>query len=457
MENILESACYLAKIIDNSDSTEYISSYGNTSSAINSENSIANMAEHHSPYLLGDSGIFSPKSVDFSSFLEEFQTSDMVGNCNYNKQQTATEPNNTTVSSSDSVVFDISVNNTSLDSSNRSSLSSSALEKSDISINNSSSDCSSNLVTSPTDGKQHKRPDFSFVEMIAQCMLAAPKDKVALSEIYDYILKQYPYFEDAPPAWRISVRHHLSTCEGFEKVGRVPLSRGFWWAAHPACKEDFQKGIIERKLIRKRLGNIKPKKRVRKPVTKKVIESQSEASYDINTLPKQQFQQSINQSAVEQSPVNSSAYSRLHDLSGDGGKEKLSSTPVRRMSSNLYASYPCSSTPVSNAYGSTLDYTQQINGAAAYNSGSYSPIQQYSAGYYSPAYPEQYGMYNNYYYSDSNLINGYNSNYGTRFSDMYSGAYTDNTNFSLPYGQYTAPGKKVQSGSNNNMSRYTPY
>ena len=134
----------------------------------------------------------------------------------------------------------------------------------DISINNSGLDSTTNSLPSPVTGKsdteqQQKRPDFSFVEMIAQCILASLKDKVALSDIYEFILKQYPYFEDAPAAWRISVRHHLSTCEGFVKVGRVPLSRGFWWAIHPACMEDFQKGIIERKVIRKRLGNIKPK------------------------------------------------------------------------------------------------------------------------------------------------------------------------------------------------------
>ena len=179
------------------------------------------------------------------------------------------------------------------------------------------------------------RPDLSYVEMIAKCLVTSARGKVTLSEIYDYILAKYPYFETAPPAWRISVRHHLSTCEGFVKVGRVPLSRGFYWAAHPNCKQDFIDGIIEKKIMRKKIGNIKPKKRERKAVQKKQATTENiEKKADCCNLEEvvnknndlcRLFEPQVPSPAVEASRYDI-VYNRLNSLSSD---IPLSSTPVR--------------------------------------------------------------------------------------------------------------------------------
>ena len=181
-----------------------------------------------------------------------------------------------------------------------------------------------------------KRPDLSYVEMIAKCLVTSARGKVTLSEIYDYILAKYPYFETAPPAWRISVRHHLSTCEGFVKVGRVPLSRGFYWAAHPNCKQDFIDGIIEKKIMRKKIGNVKPKKRERKPVQKKQAPTENiekkadccnleEVVNKNNYLYRRLLEPQFSSPAVEASRYDT-VYNRLNSLSSD---IPLSSTPVR--------------------------------------------------------------------------------------------------------------------------------
>ena len=181
-----------------------------------------------------------------------------------------------------------------------------------------------------------KRPEESYVEMIAKCLVSSARGKVTLSEIYDYILARYPYFETAPPAWRISVRHHLSTCEGFIKVGRVPLSRGFYWAAHPNCKQDFIEGIFEKKIMRKKIGNIKPKKRERKPVQKKQASKENiEINADCcnleevvntnNDLYRRLLEKQVASPVVEVSRYNT-VYNRLNSLSSH---IPLSSTPVR--------------------------------------------------------------------------------------------------------------------------------
>ena len=51
---------------------------------------------------------------------------------------------------------------------------------------------------------------------------------------------------------KLYVRYNLSTNECFIKKGRAPSGRGFYWAIHPACVEDFDKGEFNRRLARQR-------------------------------------------------------------------------------------------------------------------------------------------------------------------------------------------------------------
>ena len=109
-----------------------------------------------------------------------------------------------------------------------------------------------NTSKSATNSKAGK-PSESHVELISRAIMESSEQRLILADIYQYIYDNYPYFQTAPRGWRNTVRYNLSTNECFIKKGRAPSGRGFYWAIHPACVEDFQKGEFNRRLARQRV------------------------------------------------------------------------------------------------------------------------------------------------------------------------------------------------------------
>ena len=98
-----------------------------------------------------------------------------------------------------------------------------------------------------------RKPDVSYIEMIARAILASPERKLCLQDIYETIEKSYPYFRTALPGWRNSVRHNLSLHECFFKGERCENGKGHYWCIHPANQEDFQRGDFRRRLVKARI------------------------------------------------------------------------------------------------------------------------------------------------------------------------------------------------------------
>ena len=87
-----------------------------------------------------------------------------------------------------------------------------------------------------------EKPDVSYFAMVAKAIQQSERGYVILNDIYSFVLKNYPYYENAPPSWKISIRHQLSTNSCFVKVANIPGQRGFYWSIHPACKEELARG-----------------------------------------------------------------------------------------------------------------------------------------------------------------------------------------------------------------------
>ncbi|OWR49152.1 putative Meiosis-specific transcription factor mei4 [Danaus plexippus plexippus] len=89
-------------------------------------------------------------------------------------------------------------------------------------------------------------------------ILSSPDRKLVLSDIYQHILDNYPYFRSRGPGWRNSIRHNLSLNDCFVKAGRSANGKGHYWAIHPANIEDFRKGDFRRRKaqrkVRKHMG-----------------------------------------------------------------------------------------------------------------------------------------------------------------------------------------------------------
>lgn len=100
---------------------------------------------------------------------------------------------------------------------------------------------------------EEPKPQHSYIGLIAMAILSAPDAKLVLSDIYQHILDNYPYFRTRGPGWRNSIRHNLSLNDCFIKAGRSANGKGHFWAIHPANVDDFRKGDFRRRKAQRKV------------------------------------------------------------------------------------------------------------------------------------------------------------------------------------------------------------
>uniref|UniRef100_A0A6V7KMQ6 Fork-head domain-containing protein n=1 Tax=Bracon brevicornis TaxID=1563983 RepID=A0A6V7KMQ6_9HYME len=100
---------------------------------------------------------------------------------------------------------------------------------------------------------EEPKPQHSYIGLIAMAILSSPEKKLVLSDIYQHILQNYPYFRSRGPGWRNSIRHNLSLNDCFVKSGRSANGKGHYWAIHPANLEDFRRGDFRRRKAQRKV------------------------------------------------------------------------------------------------------------------------------------------------------------------------------------------------------------
>ncbi|KAH9837247.1 uncharacterized protein C8Q71DRAFT_796630 [Rhodofomes roseus] len=105
--------------------------------------------------------------------------------------------------------------------------------------------CPDTLTCLPdTDG----RPQHTLPVILRCAILGSPKRRLTIREIYAAMEKKYPYYKTAGPAWKQSVRHHLSLNRLFERQPRPATDPGFgsYWTvnldAPPGTKRPRKRG-----------------------------------------------------------------------------------------------------------------------------------------------------------------------------------------------------------------------
>ncbi|KAK6188996.1 hypothetical protein SNE40_005056 [Patella caerulea] len=109
---------------------------------------------------------------------------------------------------------------------------------------------SSSLSSSSTTTSE--KPAHSYIALISMSILNSSEKKVLLGDIYQYVMDNFPYYNNKEKAWRNSIRHNLSLNECFIKSGRADNGKGNYWSIHPACIEDFSRGDFRRRQARRR-------------------------------------------------------------------------------------------------------------------------------------------------------------------------------------------------------------
>ncbi|KAM3868522.1 forkhead box protein I3-A [Diretmus argenteus] len=97
------------------------------------------------------------------------------------------------------------------------------------------------------------RPPYSYSALIAMAIQGAPEQRLTLSQIYQYVAENFPFYSCSKAGWQNSIRHNLSLNDCFRKVPRDENDpgKGNYWTLDPNCEKMFDNGNFRRKRKRK--------------------------------------------------------------------------------------------------------------------------------------------------------------------------------------------------------------
>uniref|UniRef100_A0A336LVK8 Forkhead box protein O n=1 Tax=Culicoides sonorensis TaxID=179676 RepID=A0A336LVK8_CULSO len=209
--------------------------------------------------------------------------------------------------------------------------------------------------------------NLSYADLITQAIQSATDNRLTLSQIYEWMVQNVPYFKDkgdsnSSAGWKNSIRHNLSLHNRFMRVQNEGTGKSSWWMLNPDAKPG-----LTGKSVRRRAASME---------TSKFEKRRGRAKKRVEALRSAQALGLANANVMnDATPSPSSSISEGLDLFPDSplhsGSFQLSPDFRQRASSNASSVGRLSPIPALVGidsdwpYSANLDYSQDLTDSAA--------------------------------------------------------------------------------------------